>query len=153
MLTNKDLNALKEFCEKSHLPILKELAIEAFDELLTLREAVAPKMAEVDAIVHRIVSYPHDDNYIPAMRLASMLRFSILYARREKQRADDADARYDRFVSEWFEEDADYQRLVDVAESHIDPDCWLAKECQRIHEIFLKRFKEEQQIEEEQQND
>lgn len=111
----------------------------------TLREAVAPKMAEVDAIVHRIVSYPHDDNYIPAMRLASMLRFSILYARREKQRADDADARYDRFVSEWFEEDADYQRLVDVAESHIDPDCWLAKECQRIHEIFLKRFEEEQQ--------
>lgn len=57
-------------------------------ELSAIREAVAPKMKEVDAIVRQIVSHPHDDNYIPAMRLASMLRFSILYAKREYHRAE-----------------------------------------------------------------
>lgn len=36
-LTTEDLQAMKEFCGKSHLPILKELAVQAFDELLSLR--------------------------------------------------------------------------------------------------------------------
>ncbi len=98
MLTNKDLNALKEFCEKSHLPILKELAIEAFDELLTLREAVAPKMAEVDEMVRQIKSYPHVNSYEGAMKLASMLCTVILTCEREKHRADELESRYSRFM-------------------------------------------------------
>lgn len=120
---------------------------EARKELAAPRSA--PGMEEVDAILNDVNS----SMFANQERLSDKLRTAILAHEREKQRADEADARYDRFVSEWFEEDADYQRLVDVAESHIDPDCWLAKECQRIHEIFLKRFEEEQQIEEEQQND
>lgn len=156
MLTNEDLARDKATCElrtttDPEFAGFYTRIMSAIDELLTLREAVAPQMAEVDACLYTPKPYQKGDTIVYSATkydgpgLAEIARTAILAHEQEKQRADEADARYDRFVSEWFEEDADYQRLVDAAESHIDPDCWLAKECQRIHKIFLKRFEEEEQ--------
>jgi len=160
MLTNDEIEQMKGVVRKciygipdSEGQVARDTLDKIVAELLTLREAVSPQMAEVDALQDPWVGQPFVEIIGTFRNMRYLTRTAILACEREKQRADEADARYDRFVSEWFEEDADYQRLVDVAESHIDPDCWLAKECQRIHEIFLKRFEEEQQIEEEQQND
>mgnify|MGYP003443151828 FL=1 len=112
-------------------------------ELLTLREAVAPQMAEVERFEHVIISY-EPDLMKEAKKLAEIARTAIIAHDQEKQRADEAEARYDRFLTEWFQEHFDYERLVDAAESHIDPDGWLSTECRRIHETFLKRFEEQQ---------
>jgi hypothetical protein len=121
--------------------------LKIIGELLTLREAVAPQMAEVDALANTVylsVESPAGIDISSLNRLADHARTAILACEKEKQRADEAEARYDRFLTEWFGDHTDFERLVDAAESHIDPDGWLSTECQRIQEIFLKRFKEQQ---------
>lgn len=65
----------------------------AFDELLTVREAVAPQMAEVDALVKQIEAFPHVNSYEGAKKLATMLRQAILVCEKEKQRADEAESK------------------------------------------------------------
>lgn len=75
-----------------------QLREDEVDVILTLREAVAPQMAEVDEMVRQIKSYPHVNSYEGAMKLASMLCTVILTCEREKHRADELESRYSRFM-------------------------------------------------------
>lgn len=121
--------------------------VDVINELLALREAVAPQMADVDALANTVylsVESPAGIDISSLNRLANLARTAIIAHAQEKQRADEAEARYDRFLTEWFGDNTDFERLVDAADSHVDPDCWLSTECRRIHEVFLKRFEEQQ---------
>lgn len=145
MLTNE---RLQELSKLNGLEVADTLtpneALSMARELLTLREATAPSRAEVDECFQNYNGNYTREQMCDVPRLESITRTAILACEKEKQRAGEAVARYDRFVTEWFEENTDFERLVDAADSHVDPDCWLSTECRRIHETFLKRFEEQQ---------
>jgi hypothetical protein len=75
------------------LRLVPKLQAELARELLTLREATAPQMAEVDALLKQASSSVcSSDSTFQALyrdQLANKLRTAILACEREKQRADE----------------------------------------------------------------
>lgn len=95
MLTNEDLARDKATCEvrittDPEFTGFYTRIMSAIDELLALREAVAPQMAEVDALEAgwQGMAFPNAD---PVKHACEKLRTAILACEKEKQRADEAE--------------------------------------------------------------
>lgn len=98
MLTNEEIEQMKGVVRKciygipdNEGQVARDTLGEIVNELLALREATAPKMAEVDALMKQIEAFPHVNSYEGAKKLSAMLRTAILASEQQKQRADEAE--------------------------------------------------------------
>lgn len=96
MLTNERLKHMK-----GNIFALRQISeseqIQIINELLTFREATAPKMAEVDALQDPWVGQPFVEIIGTFRNMRYLTRTAILACEREKQRADEAATERDQW--------------------------------------------------------